>query len=102
MPASRSATAGAARAESSRADGNLPRRLFAGDVENDAVARELFRRLQQKCRLANSRLAAHERHRTGNEPAAENAIEFDVDIPEHSGFNAFADLLHREGFEFLS
>src|SRR5439155_11378467 len=51
-------------------------RLFAGAVKNRTDrTRHVGRGLQQQCRLADARFAAEEHERSGDDAAAEDAIE---------------------------
>src|SRR5437899_1937345 len=58
-------------------EAQLIRRLLAGDVERcNPLALESRGTLHQQRGFADARLAADERHRTRNDPAAEDEIEF--------------------------
>src|SRR3546814_4291819 len=61
----------------------LRRRLLAADIDDRLVRlREPSRRLQQQSRLADPRIAADQRRRPRDEPAAERTVEFG-DPAEH-------------------
>src|SRR5437899_222799 len=58
-------------------EAQLIRRLLAGDVERcNPLTLETRGTLHQQRGFADARLAADERHRTRNDPAAEDEIEF--------------------------
>ncbi len=68
---------GVVEAQALRAQTELGQGLFAGNVSHGiAFARERGSRLEHQRRLADARIAAHQRHRARHESAAHDAVEF--------------------------
>ena len=73
---------------------HLGQRFLAGDVERGQGQRHLRHRLQQQRRLADTRIAAHQHHRTFDQTAAQHAVEFAYACRD-AGFFAAAHVLER-------
>ncbi len=63
-------------AQPARALGHLAHGLLAGRVQDPLARGERGGALQEQRRLADARLAADQRHRPRDEPAAQHAVEF--------------------------
>ena len=63
-------------AEPPAARRHLLQRLLAGGVQHRTTRVQGGCGLQHQCRLADARIAAQQRHGTGDETAAEHAVEF--------------------------
>ena len=55
---------------------DLPQAFLTGNIENLCIGRDGLADLQKKGRFSDTRVTAEQHHRTGNDSAAQYAVEF--------------------------
>ena len=62
--------------QTARAQRHLRGGFFAADIQHRHIGGEHRQRLQQQRGFAHARVAAEQHHATGDQPAAQHAVEF--------------------------